>query len=297
MTAQSIDLSDPAAVTDVFRAAAEAARSANCRRGSIDVIEPPGTLIAAGDIHDNPLHFEALKRAANMHDEADGPPHHLLLQEIIHSDRLIAGVDMSYRALARVAQLRVRFPEHTHAILANHELAQAQGTPIVKAGVRMVEAFQAGLDHAFGDEAESVAAAISEFVYTMPIALRCRTPQGDILCAHSLPGVGGMSRFDPTVLERDLTDEDLAPRRGSAHLMIWGRGYDADQLEDLVERWGVSMFILGHEHVDSGVRVVQPNAVVVNSDHERGVYLAIDLESPPSPTEAVARARPLADEI
>ena len=37
---------------------------------------------------------------------------------------------------------------------------------------------------------------------------------------------------------RDLTDDDYVPRQGSAHLMVWGRGYDSEQLEDLVERWG-----------------------------------------------------------
>jgi len=68
--------------------------------------------------------------------------------------------------------------------------------------------------------------------------------------------------------------------------MVWGRGYDAEGLEDLVERWGVWMFILGHERAENGVVLVPPNAVVLNSDHERGVYLPIDLDKPPRPEEA-----------
>ena len=50
---------------EVFLAGARANREAACRRGSIDRIEPPGTLIATGDIHDNPLHFARLVEIAH----------------------------------------------------------------------------------------------------------------------------------------------------------------------------------------------------------------------------------------
>ena len=134
----------------------------------------------------------------------------------------------------------------------------------------------------------------------MPLALRCHcsTPRGggfDVLCAHSLPNPAMMQRFDPTVLSRDLTEDDLAPRQGAAHLMVWGRGYDADLLEDLVERWGVNWFILGHEHAEHGVAFVPPNAVILNSDHERGVYLPLDLANMPGPEAAMELVKRLAE--
>jgi hypothetical protein len=226
---------------------------------------------------------------------------HLVLHEIIHSDRLMNGMDFSFRALARVAALKARFPERVHAILANHELAQVTGAGIIKDGVKVVEAFNEGVECAFGEAAASVQGAIAEFIYSMPLALRCdcRTPEGrelSILVAHSVPGTALMSRFDATVLSRDLTPEDYEPRKGAAHLMVWGRGYDAEQLEDLVERWGVNMFILGHERADNGVQFIPPCAVVLNSDHERGVYLPIDLSNPPRAEEAAAMVVPLAAE-
>ena len=276
----------------MFRRGAEANRDAACRDGSIDRISPPGTLIATGDLHDNPLHFRRLLAAAGL-DGGDGERAHLTLHEIIHPEVLIAGKDFSYRALTRVASVKSAYPELVHTLLANHELAQIVGAGIVKRGVRVVEAFNDGLDHAFGAEADRVALALGDFVRSMPIALRAQTPTGDILCAHSLPGPAAMGRFDPTILERDLTDDDYEPRRGSAHLMVWGRGYDAEQLEDLVERWGVNLFILGHEHAPHGAVLVPPNVVVLNSDHERGVYLPIDLEAKPLPTEAMAQVVPL----
>lgn len=285
----------------VLDAGAEANMSAACRRGSIDVISPPGTLLATGDLHDNPVHLQRLLDVAQYDGHASEVtpldadewtrPVHLVLHEVIHSDNLMNGMDFSYRALARVASVKADHPEHVHTLLANHELSQIVGAGIIKKGIRVVEAFNDGVEFAFEDRAAEVTEAINRFVRSMPLALRCETPRGDILCAHSLPGVGMMERFDPDVLRRDLDDSDYEPRRGSAHLMVWGRGYDADQLEDLVERWGVDMFVLGHEHVPGGIEVREPNAVVINSDHGRGAYLPIDLEAPPRAHEAAQRVR------
>jgi hypothetical protein len=320
-----LDLTSAASVRETFLAGSRANHKAPCRQGSIDRISAPGRLIATGDLHDNPLHFARLVRAAGLEGEGvevprcqdvEGSqrsdsgtpdtstprhlnPSHLVLHEIIHSDRLINGMDFSFRALARVAALKSAYPDHVHTLLANHELAQLTGAGIIKDGVKVVEAFNEGVEYAFGDEAESVQESIREFIYSMPLALRahCETQDGrslDILCAHSLPSTAMMARFDPTVLSRDLTPADYEPRQGAAHIMVWGRGYDADQLEDLVERWGVNLFILGHEKADTGVTLIPPCAIVLNSDHERGVYLPIDLDNPPSPEEAAWMVVPLA---
>ncbi len=312
-------------VRDTFLAGAKANREAPCRVRSIDRIEAPGRLIATGDLHDNPLHLARLVKAAGL-DGSDAEsqsrsneaksevavpdsvtsslrhsvtaPSHLVLHEIIHSDRLINGADFSYRMLTRVAALKADHPALVHTILANHELAQVMGAGIIKDGVKVVEAFNNGLEDAFGERAPIVAEAIREFIFSMPLALRCVCgapgQQKDILVAHSVPSTAMMDRFDPTVLSRDLTPEDYEPRKGAAHIMVWGRGYDAEQLEDLVERWGVNLFILGHEKAENGVTLIPPCAVVLNSDHERGVYLPIDLEHPPTAEQAAAAVVPLA---
>ncbi len=288
------DLNSPDEVSAVFLEGAAANRDASCRDASIDRISAPGRLIATGDLHDNPVHFARLVEAAGLRDDDDPDQRaHLTLHEIIHPETLVSGMDFSYRALARVAALKARHPEHVHTLLANHELAQVLGSGIIKNGVRVVEAFRDGLHYAFAGEAERVEDAITQFVLSMPIALRVCTPRGDILCAHSLPGPAMMQRFDPSILTRELTEEDYEPRRGSVHLLIWGRGYDAELLEDLVERWGVNMFILGHEHAPSGVTLVEPNALVLSSDHARGVYLPIDLDDPPAPAACPGLVRPL----
>ncbi|MDX2131923.1 MAG: hypothetical protein SFY69_07725 [Planctomycetota bacterium] len=324
----TIDMRDPGAVEAALRDGAAANRGARCRRGSIDVVDATGAgsderpaperprpdesrpeegrpadtalrLIATGDLHDNPLHFEILVRAAGMDGSArragnggvGAAPAHLTLHEIIHGDRLLHGMDFSYRVLARVAALKAAYPEHVHVLLGNHELAQMQRSGILKDGVRCVDAFSEGLAYAFGEDASRVEAAIDDFVLSMPLALRVHTRRGDILCAHSVPPAAVMGKFDTTVLSRELTIADYAPRQGAAHLMVWGRGYDEEGLEDLVEAWGVYMFVLGHEKAPEGSKFVAPNAVVLNSDHEKGVYLPLDLTNPPTPAQAMGLVR------
>ncbi|MFZ4575457.1 MAG: hypothetical protein ACOYN0_13750 [Phycisphaerales bacterium] len=298
-----LDVTNLESVEAWLLAGAEACEHAACRKFSTEVIRAPGILIATGDLHDNPMHFAKLMTAAHLDDPANEEPrfsgeetpvHHLVLHELIHGERLMQGMDMSYRTLVRVAQLKALHPERVHVLLGNHELSQIKGAGILKDGVRVVEVFNEGVEYVFGSDAPRVHAAIERFVLAMPLALRCETPRGDILIAHSLPPAAMMGRFDPTVLSRDLTEADYSPRTGSAHIMVWGRGYDAGLIEDLVERWGVAMFILGHDKVEEGARFVPPNVLVLNSDHAGGVYVPIDLSDPPRAAEAVGMAVPLA---
>lgn len=302
MDLSALQLGHADTVIDLMMAGAQANHNASCRRGSIDLIEAPGLLLATGDLHDNPMHMARLVREARMDGSApprDGP--HLTLHEIIHPPRMVNGMDFSFRALARVAALKAEFPERVHVLLGNHELAQVLGTAILKDGVRVVDAFNAGLEYAYADDAPRVAEAIKAFVMSMPIAMRveCLGPDGrpggrHLLCSHSLPSPGQMARFDASILSRDLQPRDYEPLVGSAYNMVWGRSHDAELLEDLVERWGINLFLIGHEHAESGVRIVPPNAVILNSDHERGVFLPVDLSAPPRIEEIPGMVVPLA---
>jgi hypothetical protein len=170
---EQLDLRNADAVVAALTAGAHANGQASCRRGSIDHVATPGAkLIATGDLHDNPLHLARLVRAAGF-ESADAADHkHLTLHELIHSDRLVNGMDFSYRVLARVAALKAAFPEFVHVLLANHELAQMTGSEVAKDGIRFVEAFDEAIDFAFGDDAPRVRKAVKSFIRSMPIALR-----------------------------------------------------------------------------------------------------------------------------
>lgn len=280
-----LDVRDPDAVIRALAEGSEANRHAPCRRGSIDVIGPPGTLIATGDIHDNPAHLRQCVRLAHLSDtdlpEPNTGPAHLTLHELIHGDNLYNGMDFSYRMLARVAALKAAFPSRVHTLLANHELSQIVGAGIVKDGLNVVKAFNDGVEYVFGGEADRVNNAIAEFIRSMPLALRCEKGDGSpgLLCSHSLPASDLMDRFDAGVLKRPLTDDDYIPRRGSAHLMVWGRKHTREQLEALAQRWNVAAFVLGHEHAANGWLVIESNALILNTDHSRAHIVHIDLDS------------------
>lgn len=298
---EGLDLRDAGVVVDLLHRGAAANRTNRWRHGVVELVglDPGSRLVLTGDLHDNPLYLARLVRAAGM-DATPGLeslPAHLTLHELIHGDRLTNGMDFSYRVLARAAALKAAFPEHVHTLLANHELSQIVGSGIVKDGVRVVDAFNDAVEHTFGDRAPTVQAALSRFIRSMPLAVRFSMPGlADVLCAHSLPSPELMDRFDPAILERtepDFTDDDLAPRRGSAHLMVWGRRHTPDQLAALATRWGVGLFVLGHEKADSGLMVLEPNALVLNSDHERGVFLNLPAGQDRRPEAFAGTATPL----
>ncbi len=297
---EHIDLRDADAVIATLVAGTHACLTMSNRRGCTEWVEvdptkagtPGATLIATGDLHDNPLHLARLVRAAGVDGawearqgtrlgEPGYPegPCHITLHELIHGDRLVNGLDYSYRVLTRVAAMKAAFPERVHVLLANHEIAQLSGTAVAKEGVRCNEAFDEALDAAFGDRSGEVRSSLNAFLTSLPLAVRfrCSELDQDVLCAHSLPAPEMMSSFDLGALDRDLTPEDFTKRTGAARAMTWGRGHTPEQIADLSRRWNVRLFVLGHEKAEEGFTVVSPEAIVLNSDHERGVYARMDL--------------------
>jgi hypothetical protein len=275
---ENLRLTDADEVCEVLSRGAQANRTSLCRVGSIDHVRGPGMLLATGDLHDNPIHFARVCELAKLDDEHDGM--HVTFHELIHSDRLINDVDFSYRVLVRVAALKAARPTRVHVLLANHELAQIAGRGIVKDGLNVVKAFNDGVEHVFGSEYQRVTGAINDFIRSMPIALRC-TPsdpsRGDIVCMHSLPPSELMERFDDTVLERAIVEDDYTPRQGAAHILVWGRSHEPELIEKLSQRWNAGLFVLGHEKAEDGWLMRSERALILNTDHERGAICAIDL--------------------
>lgn len=284
----SVPLNDATAVCDLFDRAAEALRSAPGRIGSAVHLPARGRLLATGDLHDNPDHFEKVVRLADLDASRD---HHVVLHEIIHGEAIVNGVDLSHRMLARVARLVAERPGQVHVLLGNHELAQMTGQRVTKGAGDNVAQFNDGLAFVFSDAWEAVGQAIGRFIAAMPLAARS---ESGLLCAHSLPGPRRFEAFDPSILDRELTEPDYNPRDGSAYLMVWGRGWGATEVQALAARWSVNLFCVGHEHVDNGIAMRGGQAVILNSDHEMGTVVPIDLAAPPSAEEAMLMAVRLA---
>jgi hypothetical protein len=277
-----------AACADILTRAAAALASSPVRVASVVRLPAHGRLLVTGDVHDNRVHFEAAVRAARLEASAD---HHLVVQEIIHGEGAVDGVDMSHRLLVRVAELVLAHPGQVHPILANHEIAQFRGHGITKGGVHCTQAFDLGLAEAYGDDAIQVAEAVGRFIAAMPLAVVCAN---GAMVSHSLPGAAVMRFFDTRVIERALYDEDFDPPYGAAHLLTWGRMHSADQLEELAREWGVRVFIAGHEPAPDGVLVRPPNMVILNTGHASGRLIDLDLaKAAPTAADLAAAAMPV----
>jgi len=289
----NINLTDGDAVIALLREASEALRQLPTRRGCSVILPARGSLLVAGDLHDNPVHLQRLLRLARLD---AGDDRHLLVQELIHGDRLVNGLDLSHRILCRVASLCLAHPGRVHPLLGNHELSQLTGRGVSKGAGNSVVLFDDGLAFVFGDDWERVRDAVHEFVRAMPLAVRSETDHAgrSVLCAHSVPGAAAMSGFDMAILDRPLDDVDYAAPEGGAYRMTWGRDHPAEHLEALGRAWGTTLLCLGHRFVETGIEMIAPNAIAINSDHERAAALPLDLARIPDAETAAISGTPLA---
>jgi hypothetical protein len=280
-------MQDAEAVCGLFEKAAEAMLSARYRNGSIVRLPAHGRLIVTGDLHDNPFHLRKLLRLTRL---GASPNHHLILQEMIHGERLLNGMDFSHRMLIKIAQLVCDHPNQVHSLLANHELSQMMGVGVSRGAGNSVELFNAALQFVFGDDSESVAESINRFFLAMPIAL---ISEGGVFCAHSLPAQRMMKHFDGSVFDRSLVHEDYLKPYGAAHLLVWGRDYSREQVGKLAEALNVKLFCLGHEHAEMGLEMRMDKVLILNTDHERATALPLDLAAIPDAEEALLGGIPL----
>lgn len=285
---QAISMQDAEGVVALLDAAAAAMLADPRRRGASVHLPREGRLLLTGDLHDNPVHLRIVRQLARLD---RSPANHLVLHELIHGDRLVNGVDLSYRMLCRAAQLLLAHPGQVHVVLANHELAQAFRQPVSKGAGDNNELFDGGLDWAFGDDAALVEEAVGRFVRAMPLAVRCGN---GLMLSHSLPSTYELEGFDRGILDRPLEADDYAHATGSAWRMVWGRGWTRELLADLGSAWGVRTFVLGHAFVEHGAEAPFPNLLLLNTDHERARVVAVDLaDDAPAADTMVSESIPL----
>lgn len=234
-----------------------------------------GQLIMTGDMHDHAIHLEKILNYAALDNHKDN---HIFFHELIHGENLINGMDFSYRMILRMAELICRYPAQIHPILANHEISQFSQAGVSKGAGDQVQLFNTAVEWSFQDDAEEVSEMLYRFLRSWPIAI---ITDNGIMAAHSLPAERVMPLFDPTIINRPLIESDFTPRTGSAYLMVWGRHHSPEHLKQLAEMFGVKVFCLGHEHAESGYQLIGNNTIILNSDHERGVILPVDLSEEP----------------
>ena len=241
------------------------------RRANLVLLPQVGDLVVSGDIHGHRRNFE---RIVSHSDLENNPDRHIVMQEIIHGgpeDK--QGGCLSYELLGDVAKLKIKYPDRVHLILANHDTAFISNSDVMKGGKEMNAAMRAAMKRRFGKKIKEVESAIERFLFSQPLAVKC---SNRIWMSHSLPSDRMIDKFDFTIFNRDLKVCDIV-RPNSAYLLTWGRGQSRDTLELLKQKLDVDFFVLGHQVQESGWMSNNENLIIIDSQHNHGHLLHIDL--------------------
>ncbi|MGA2581687.1 MAG: metallophosphoesterase [Tepidisphaeraceae bacterium] len=273
-------------VIEIFETAGEENKLSAMRSHQVVTLPAEGEVWMTGDIHDHRNNFGKLIRYADL---ANNPQRHLVLHELIHGDHFDAkGAEDSWQTLYRAAELKCDFSGQVHFLLANHDLAQIHGEGIMKAGLSVCEAFTAGVKRDFGDKHAGVTIAITEFLLSLPLAIRC--PNGLFFC-HSIPSDNNLETFDFTIFDRDLTGPDYRRRTGPVYQLIWGRNISPEAAGKFADRVGATILVTGHQSQEVGYAVNGDRHLIIASEHNQGVFLPLDLSQTYDMPALVSRLR------
>lgn len=268
-------------VIETFECAAEESQREALRKGQVIELPAEGDVYMTGDLHDHRRNFDKILRAADL---PNHPDRHLILHELIHGDYFDQnGAEESWQTLYRAAELKCDLANQVHFLLANHDLAQIHGEGIMKAGLSVCEAFNAGLRRDLGKDSDAVTVAITEFLLALPLAIRTaprpaagEAPTGLFFC-HSLPTDSQIEKFDFGVFDRDLMGPDYTRRTGPVYQLIWGRNITPAAAGKFADAVGAAVVITGHQPQESGYAVNGTRHLILASDHNQGVFLPLDL--------------------
>jgi hypothetical protein len=258
------------------------------RNGNMICFPGVGDLIVAGDLHNHQRNFQRIRTLAALEKH---PDRHVILQEIIHGGLLGQdGGDHSLDLLLEAIDWADCFPGQVHFLLANHDLAQVLGHPVMKDGYDLTDRFTRYFKNRAGSHYAAANQAFRSFMLTMPLAAITFT---GILLTHSLPSPRDMATFDNTILRRQLVEADFG-RTGSVYQLIWGRGQTPEVLAALSKAWWCEMFVCGHQAQDAGYATIGERMLILDSCHNHGTYLHIDLARPYTLKDLEAATKPLA---
>lgn len=267
-------MSAAARATEIFLEAARSNQEDSLRNGSLLVFPDYGQLVMTGDLHGHHRNLEKLKLFCDL--EQFGA-RQVILHEIIHEEiESLTDQDNSHRVLLDAAKWKCEFPDQVHFLQSNHELAQLNRHEITKNGRIVTMDFEEGVLDTYGDGADVVLDAIYAFIRSLPLAGRTANR---VFLSHSLPSPRELPSFDPTVLSRAPTNEDLR-EGGAGHALVWGRYHTAAALETIGAMFDVDFFLCGHQPQETGYDIVHDRLIILASDHNHGVFLPFDLKKP-----------------
>ena len=138
----------------------------------------------------------------------------------------------------------------------------------------MNRAMQSAMQRHFKQHYEDVYAAMTEYMLTQPLAVRCHNR---IWLSHSLPADQFVDEFDLSIFNRPYTPEDIE-RPNPVYQLTWGRRHSPESLKRLANMLDADTFVLGHQPQDRGWSLVGDNTIIIASEHNFGCALQFDLD-------------------
>ena len=258
-------------VIDLMKKGMEANQADKYRQANVVYLPARGSLILTGDLHGHRRNFEKIVAFADL---ARHPDRHVLLQEVIHGGPEDAqGGCLSYRLLYDVVRYKLSYPDHVHMMMGNHDTAYINNSEVMKEGREMNRSIRMAMEREFQGAVADVELATKQLLFSQPLAVRC---DNRIWASHSLPSDRFMEQFDPEVLHRPLKVNDIV-RPSSAYLLTWGRNHSQALLDHMAKLLDSDIFILGHQPQEQGRRRAGRNLIILDSNHNHGCLLPIDL--------------------
>ena len=278
----------PQTIIDLLNKGTKANLEDKFRQGNVILLPAQGSLVVTGDLHGHRRNFE---RSVSFADLANNPDRHIILQEIIHGGQEDSyGGCLSYQLLFDVVRYKLSFPEQVHIIMGNHDTAFINESEVMKDGREMNRAMSSALKREYNDAGDEIIAAMKKFLFSQALAVKC---ENRIWVSHSLPADRFFDKFDPQILDRELTREDII-RPGSAYLITWGRRISQDLLDKMAELLNVDIFVLGHQPQEQGWCRAGNNLLIIASNHNHGYILSIDLNKTYTIERLIEKLVPLA---
>jgi hypothetical protein len=278
-------------VIATFEQAAALNRTNPLRRGNVvelDVAAGDDVLISA-DLHGNRRNFRRILDLAALDEH---PRRHLVMQEVCHGGPTypVGNGCMSHLMLEDVAELKTRYGQRFHFLLSNHELAELTDFPIMKAKRMLNLVFRCGMQEMYGEAADRVRDAATDFIASLPLAMRL--PNGVFVC-HSLPADTDTRGFDASVFERELQHSDIV-EGGPAFRLTWGRDYRQENADAFAQLVDARVVVTGHEPCPNGFQAPNDKQIILDCCGEKATYALLPISTTPlDHASAVAQVRSL----
>jgi Calcineurin-like phosphoesterase len=273
---------DPTRLLKTLSQAVAAFRAMPGRQGRVVVLTDASDVLVVGDLHGHLPNFQSALKLADL---ASHPGRRLVLQEVIHGpNRYADGGDKSHQLLDLVAALKCQYREQVHFLPGNHELAQAAGRSVAKDDTDFNQIFVAGIQSAYGDQADAVYAAYLELIAAAPLVVR--TPNR-VFVSHSLPSALKLPRFRYDDLLRETEPADLEST-GSAYAISWGRDTRADHVAAFLGLVDADLLVTGHIPCENGVWAPNDRQIVLDAMQSPGGYCLFPADRPLTHAELLA---------